>query len=243
MGINVPKPGSGGRADLGGASAADRAIERSLARRRATYAEEVDRLVAATFQLIRKTGELEPRVSEIVSEAGLSNQAFYRHFRSKHELLVAVLDAGSQQLAGYLEHRMVQAASPLAAVRAWIRGMLQQALDPDAAEATRPFALARGRLAESFPEEVALSELRLTGPLRDAIAAGRERGVLPTADPERDAESLYHLAMGWMQSRLLERGEATEEGAARLEAFALAGLGAAPAEGLPLPGRGGAGGA
>ena len=224
MGINVPTKAAR-------ESAADRAVERSLARRRSAYADEVDRLVAATLRIARATGTLEPRVSEIVASAGLSNQAFYKHFRSKHELLVAVLDTGTQQLAEYLEHRMAQAAHPLGAVRAWIQGMLQQALDPDAAEATRPFALARGRLAESFPEEVAQSERRLTEPLRAVIAAGRESGVFPAADPDFDAEALYHLAMGWMQGRLLERSDAAAESAARLETFALAGLGVSRAEG------------
>jgi len=214
MQINVPD-----------GSAAERAVERSLARRRATYADEIERLVAASFQLIRASGELEPRVSEIVAAAGLSNQAFYKHFRSKHELLVAVLDAGIQQLADYLTHRMAEAADPLAAVRAWIQGLLQQAVDPEAAEATRPFALARGRLAEAFPREVASSERRLTEPLRAAIQAARESGALPAADPEHDAEALYHLAMGWMQARLMERGDASELSARRLEQFALAGLG------------------
>ncbi len=213
MQINVP-------------SAADRAVERSLAGRRAVVADEIERLVSATFGLIRRSGELEPRVSEIVHGAGLSNQAFYKHFRSKHELLVAVLDAGISQLASYLEHRMAEAAEPVEAVRAWIRGMLQQALDPEAAAATRPFALARGRLAERFPEEVALSERRLTEPLRAAIARGQADGRFPGADPAHDAEALYHLAMGWMQARLLEPRPVDAGSAARLERFALAGLGA-----------------
>jgi hypothetical protein len=105
--------------------------------------------------------------------------------------------------------------------------MLQQALDPDAAEATRPFALARGRLAEALPDEVAQSERRLTEPLRAVLAAGRESGVFASADPDFDAEALYHLAMGWMQARLLERDDVSAESAARLEAFALRGLGVA----------------
>ncbi|MCG8588251.1 MAG: TetR/AcrR family transcriptional regulator [Proteobacteria bacterium] len=229
MQINVP---SDEAPAAGTASAAERTVERSLARQRATYADEIERLVTATFELIRTRGELEPRVSEIVAAAGLSNQAFYKHFRSKHELLVAVLDTGVQQLAGYLEHQMAKAGDPVAAVRAWIQGMLQQALDAEAATATRPFVLARGRLADAFPDEVTQSERRLTEPLQAAIAAAREAGALPAADPERDAEALYHLAMGWMQSRLLERREASAAGAARLQAFALAGLGASDPEGV-----------
>lgn len=211
-------------------TAAERAVERSLAGRRATYAAEIERLVEATFQLIRESGEVEPRVSEIVRVAGLSNQAFYRHFRSKHELLVAVLDSGIEQLASYLTHRMAAAPDPVAATREWMRGMAEQALNPEAAAATRPFALARGRLAESHPEEVAQTERRLTEPLRRAIQEASRMGLLEAGDPGARAEALYHLAMGWMQARLLEPDGRHRQSAEQLENFALAGLGAVPAQ-------------
>ena len=203
-------------------TAADRAVVRSLEVRRAAYAAEVAGLVEAAFALIRETGEVEPRVSEIVRRAGVSNQAFYKHFRSKHELLVAVLDEGIRTLAEYVAHRMEKTGSATEAVREWLRGLAEQALDPDAALATRPFALARGRLSESYPEEVARSERQLTAPLRDALERAVDRGELPNADPERDAEALYHLAMGWMQARLLDPTRVARADAEQLEAFAMA---------------------
>ena len=182
------------------------------------------RLIEAALVLIQRTGDLEPKVSEIVREAGLHNQAFYRHFRSKRELLVAVLDQGIALLAGYLEHRMAAAATPVKKVREWTLGVLEQALDEDGAEATRPFVLARGRLAEAFPDEVRASEDQLTRALRDAIAAGVASGDFPSAVPERDAEVLYLLAMGWVQNRLLDAERPTREDAAALASFAMAGL-------------------
>jgi AcrR family transcriptional regulator len=205
-------------------SLAGRAVERALSGRRELYEDEVQRLVEAAFALIEKTGDLEPRVSDIVREAGLSNQAFYRHFPTKHALLVAVLDAGVRMLASYLAHRMAQVPGGAAQVREWMRGMLAQALDPTAAAATRPFALARTRLAEAYPAEVAASEAQLTALVRDAIRAGVESGELPHADPERDAETLYHQAMGWLQARLSEPSTPDRAAAERLVEFALHGL-------------------
>jgi AcrR family transcriptional regulator len=205
-------------------SRASLAVERALSRRRAAYAREVDRLIEAAFVRIRRTGDLEPRVSELVRSARLSNQAFYRHFPSKDALLVAVLDAGARMLASYLAHRMHAAQAPIERIRAWLEGILEQALDPEAAAATRPFALGRGRLAERFPAEVAASERELVALVRPALAAAVAAGELPGADPERDAESLYHLAMGWMQARLVEAAPADRADAQRLVAFALGGL-------------------
>ena len=214
-----------------GRSLAERAVERALSERRSLYQDEVRRLVDAGFRLIERKGELEPRVGDIVREAGLSNQAFYRHFPSKHALLVAVLDEGIRLLADYVEHRMSGVQSPTARVREWLRGMLEQALSQKAAAATRPFALARSRLARAYPREVASSEAQLTAPLRDAIRAGVAAGELPHADPERDAEMLYHQVMSWLEARLADPRPPEREAAERLVDFALHGL----LRGAPLP--------
>jgi AcrR family transcriptional regulator len=210
--------------DPHGTPAIERAVERALAQQRATYSDEAERLVQAALTLIRESGQLEPPVAAIVRRARLSNQAFYRHFRSKHELLVAVLDHGIALLAEYLSSRMEEAPTPTAQVEAWIRGMLEQALHPRGAEATRPFALARSLLAQHYPEEVASSEQRLTALVRGAIDEAQRAGELSEADPEADAETLYHLTMGWLEARLGEEELAAPAQAARLEAFAMAGL-------------------
>jgi AcrR family transcriptional regulator len=205
-------------------SSIDQAINRSLRGVRQTAADEVNRLVESALVLIQRSERLEPRVSEIVKQAGLHNQAFYRHFRSKRELLVAVLDRGIAILASYLRHRMEGASTAEGEVREWFRGMLEQALAAEGAEATRPFALARGRLAESYPDEVARSEQQLTALLRDTIVRAQARGELLAADPDRAPEALYLLAMGWIERRLREASPPTREDAIWLEEFALAGL-------------------
>jgi AcrR family transcriptional regulator len=204
--------------------AVEAAVDRALERQRAAYSAEAEKLVQAALALIRERGELEPPVASIVKRARLSNQVFYRHFRGKHELLVAVLDHGIALLEHYLRARMATAPSASERVRAWLRGMLDQALNARAAEATRPFALARSQLARHYPEEVAASEQRLTALVRESIADAKRAGELPSADPDADAEALYHLAMGWLETRLLEDDPAERAQAKRLESFAMAGL-------------------
>jgi AcrR family transcriptional regulator len=206
-------------------SLATRSVDRTLERRRAAAAGEVRRLIDASFTLIRKTGNLEPKVEEIVRTAGLSNQAFYKHFRSKDELLVAVLDEGIRKLSGYLQHRMQQAQSSEQQVRAWIAGVLEQALNRAAAAATRPFALSRARLAELFPAEVTESETQLTAMLREVIHAAVANGELPDADAVRDAEIIYDLVMGWVQRKLAGPLPPKRTDAAHLVEFAMRGLG------------------
>ncbi len=209
------------------ASVSERSVDRALGARRAAYRDEVARLVQASFELIRESGSLEPRVGAIVRAAGLSNQAFYRHFRSKDELLLAVLDEGSRLLTDYLRHRMESAGEPVERVNRWLRGILEQALNPEAAAATRPFALSRARLSELFPAEVAAAEARTTALVRDALEQARRDGALPDGDAERDADALYTLAIGWLERALARSETPSRADAEHVVAFALRALGEA----------------
>jgi len=221
---NVPGSGRTPTLALVRGPVVDQTVDRSLAGRREAARDEIERLVRAAFVIIEKSGGLDPKVSDILAEAGLSNQAFYRHFRSKHELLVAVLDDGIHGLAEYLASRMAGAADPIDAIREWVRGMAAQAQDAEGARATRPFALARGRLAEAFPSEVARSREQLTAPLRDALIGARDGGALPAVAPDQDAEALYHLMMGWLEARLVEGRIPDPTEVERLETFVMSGL-------------------
>jgi AcrR family transcriptional regulator len=209
----VPTPAPSG----GDTPVAERVASRTLAGRTEAYADEVRRLVDSGYVVMRRTGTLDPRVTDIVREAGLSNQAFYRHFRGKDELLVALLDDGQRQLLTYLEHRMAGAEPGAGRVRAWVGGVMEQARNPAAAENTRPFAINNARLADRFPDEVARSQERLVAPLRDAVAdAG--------GDPQHDADLIYHLAIGCMNDALVARHRPTKKDVAHLEQFVLGGL-------------------
>lgn len=208
-----------------GVSLADRTVERALAVRHSAYADEVRRLIEAGVAVMRRGQSTNPRVSEIVAEAGLSNQAFYRHFRSKDELLLAILDDGLRQLVSYLEHQMAKETSGLAQVRRWTEGILAQAVDPGAAEATRGVMLNATRLGELFPEEFRRTEELIEAPVRAAIEAAVEQGELETADPDRDARAAYRLVMGTMQSDLTNGRRPSEADVDHVVAFVIGGVG------------------
>jgi AcrR family transcriptional regulator len=196
--------------------AAATVASRTLEGRAAAYADEVRRLVDATYVVMRRRGTLDPRVSDIVREAGLSNQAFYRHFRGKDELLLAVLDDGQRRLESYLVARMARVPSGREQVRAWVEGVLEQARNAEAAENTRPFASNAVRLADRFPAEHTASRHRLLDPLRTAVLeAGGDAG---------DADAIYHLAMGRMQDAVVRREQPSTAEVEHLVTFALRGI-------------------
>ncbi|MBW2294045.1 MAG: TetR/AcrR family transcriptional regulator, partial [Deltaproteobacteria bacterium] len=198
-----------------------RSVDRAMERRRVTYENEVRRLIEAGFTLVQRTGKLEPTVGAIVAEAGLSNQAFYKHFHSKDELLLAMLEEGVLLLRSYIEHRVASGDTCRARIRNWIEGVLEQALSEQGAAATRPFVISRARLSERFPREVEEAEARLTAMLREEIRRGVASGELPAADPERDARLLYNLAMGWVERQLVDPSPADVADAKHLVEFAL----------------------
>ncbi len=193
---------------------------RTLADRAEAYADEIRRLVDAAYEVMRRTGSVDPRVSDIVATSGLSNQAFYRHFRGKDELLLAVLEDGQRRLVRALERRMDRAEPGPGPVRAWIEGVLEQARNPEAAENTRPFALNGPRLAERYPDAIATQRERVVAPLRDAVAA-------LGADPRRDADAIYELTMGQTQDAIARRVTPSGGDVAHTVAFALRAIGVA----------------
>jgi len=169
---------------------------------RAEAERDVDRLVEATYLLAQRQGTVEPTMRAILRQAGLSTEAFYRHFSSKDELLLVVLADGRHRLAGYLTHRMDRAPEGFERVRAWIEGVMAQAADPVAASRTKPFVANLGRLTERFPEEMARSVDAMVDPLHRALTRAVAPGVRPR-DRRADAMAVYRLVISAMQTHVL----------------------------------------
>lgn len=159
---------------------ADRAVRRAVAAKEATARAEVQALLDATLTLIRRDGgQRVPRVADIVAEAGLSNQAFYRHFAGRDELLAAVAEAGAIRLVSYLAHQMDKETEPRAQITRWIEGVMAQAANPDVADETRAVTMSGRRAVGLHRTSDPLTAARdlLLPPLR----------ALDADDPERDA--------------------------------------------------------
>jgi len=196
------------------------------ARGNATALDERQQLVRAGVAEMTQDSSVDPRVSDIVRRAGLSNKAFYRHFRSKEDLLFAVLVEQMRIEAQQFEDRLETETKPLERVRGWIWGVLELALDPDLSASHRPLLVRQGRLLDNLGAEVWGHVARVMSILQQAIADARDAGDVPeTVEPDQDAEAIFHLVMGWMQGRVVGRVTPTREEAERVVAFALRGLG------------------
>src|SRR5260370_42613773 len=113
---------------------ADRAVDRRLAPTQELAESDVRALMDAGLALLRTAAPgRSPRVADIVAAAGLSNDAFYRYFASKDDLVAAVVEDGSRRLLKYVRHQMAKGDDAAARLRLGIDAIMKQATDPDVA--------------------------------------------------------------------------------------------------------------
>jgi AcrR family transcriptional regulator len=206
---------------------ARRSLEKTMAQRGTSYVQEVQRIVDATYRVIARSGSFDPKLRDILRESGLSTQAFYKHFRSKDELMLVLLDDGRRRLVGYLAHLMEKVDRPEDKIRAWIEGVLAQALDVEVAARTRPFVAYQDRLAEQFPEEQQRSVDLLIGLLSEVIAS--LPGPRSKVSLSRDAKSIYELTFGTLHWHLSHGTHPSNAEVNHIVQFSLRGVGARPA--------------
>ena len=156
-----------------------------------------------------------PRVADIVAAAGLSNDAFYRHFQSKDALVAAILEDGGERLRSYLAHQLAKEPTPERRVRRWVAGVLAQA-DEDIAATTLAVLWngssvgdAAGRHFASTPAASLLHE--------PFTALGSDA-------PELDAALAAHATFGVLSDCLWQREQPTPAEVDRVSDFCLRGV-------------------
>jgi AcrR family transcriptional regulator len=187
--------------------------------------DEVERLLAAAETLLATGGYEGLRVDDVLQQAGLSTRAFYRHFRGKSELFLALFDREAVLAGDRLRRKVAAAGTPAAKVEVWVAATLALAYDVRLARRTRVFLIERQVIAAEFPDDVVRCVRQQLAPLEAAIDEGRSSGVFPTAEPERDALAIHHLCSGLMTDKLLGTGSLGPDDAVALATrFALATL-------------------
>ena len=166
------------------------------------YASEVRRLLDAALEVMRRGGtRSRARVADIVAAAGLSNDAFYRHFKSKDALVAALLEDGAERLARYVDHQMGKEPEPAGKVRRWVEGVLSQT-QPEIAETTLAVLWNGGSVGESAPVTATAP------PSRWAPSSMEPFRELGSKDPALDADLAAHAVVGKMSDYLWQHADA-----------------------------------
>jgi AcrR family transcriptional regulator len=206
---------------------AERAAERSIREVRARAEAEVRVFVEAGLEVLRRTGAQRLTVVEVLAEAQRSTRAFYRHFESKDELLLAIYEHDARASVGELLAEVTAAPSALDALTAWVDATLRLAFDSRRARRTRVLAAEAKRLQGEHPEEFGAIASAQLAPLVEALERGRADGTFPQAVPARDAATVHAIVWALVEQQLYGTGEMTID-EARLQAlrFCLPALGA-----------------
>ena len=193
-------------------------------------ADEVNLLITATWTVAARTGSFEPSVREILQEAGVSTKAFYRHFRSKDDLLLVALETASLQLADYIESKMAPLDAPVPRIRVWLESFMRQAIVPSAARRTLPWALGVGQLAHLYPDQFDHSKALVIAPLEREITEAVARGTAVSPNPARDARIIFGYTMDAIRHHLIRRTEPDRRDLEQLVDFTYRALGISTTE-------------
>jgi len=172
---------------------AARIARETLVARGPDYSAEVRALLDAGREVMRVNGtRAKARVADIVAAAGLSNDAFYRHFPTKDALVAAILEDGTERLRSYLAHQMDKEAEPERQVRRWVEGILAQAADDDIAATTLAVLWNAGSVGERRSRPAAALASLVRGPL----------AALGSTDLDLDASLAAHAVIGRLNDHL-----------------------------------------
>jgi AcrR family transcriptional regulator len=180
--------------------AEERAAQRSAAvqRSRTRIANQVRLMLDAALRLIREKGDAFT-TQELVKEAGIALQTFYRYFASKDELLLAVIADAMTDACTRWSEAALQLPDPVARLRLYVTGIID-VLDSEGGGETARFVVStRWRLHHIFPDELAEAEKPFVDLLLGEINAAVDAGQLRPADPKWAAwfivelvRSVYH---------------------------------------------------
>lgn len=179
------------------------AISRGLSDRYLAASEDLERLIAAAYRLIARDGSVDLKMRELLAEADLSTQNFYRYFATKDEFFLVLLEDGMKRLLSYLEHRVANQTEPRLRMQALLDGILAQAEDAEAASRTRPFVVHKARLSQErarLDQDINAGILRL---LTREVSSAREAAGVSNADSALDAESVMLLIMATMERHIV----------------------------------------
>ncbi len=184
-------------------------------------------MVDAARRLIEEKGE-RFTTQELVKEAGVALQTFYRHFEGKDQLLLAVLEDTIAEGAARFDAAARHLPNPLDRLRSYVSAVLEAVRHGDRV-GPRFITAEHWRLHQLFPDEMAYVTRPVTDLLLRDIREAEAQGLLHPGDAERGAWLMTKLLMATFHHYAF----ATEdEGAGTIAedvwAFCLNGLGGVP---------------
>lgn len=155
--------------------------------------EERGRIIDATYECLLEPHEGPVPVAAILARAGVSSRAFYRHFESKDELFLAMLQNLTAALSGWLDDIARGPGTPAEQLRAWIGQMFALATEPLVSSYLAVMESDEMRSAKGYPYVRELARTDRERSLAEILRRGVQDGSFPLAEPEVDAVAINAL--------------------------------------------------
>ena len=179
-----------------------RTVDRSLKAARQQAISKGNQFIAAAVELLRTTGKADFTVLEVVEQAGMSLRAFYQHFATKDDLLLALVEVTIHQHAASARRRVDAATGPEGKLEALVRSMFgsQETDDP----ASRGLVLFHWHLADTRSAEFAATIQPYVEIVEGIVEAGMAEGTFRTDLPVPAMAALVvHTLVSVLDMRVL----------------------------------------
>ncbi|MBO0853253.1 MAG: TetR/AcrR family transcriptional regulator [Nocardia sp.] len=162
-------------------------------------------MLEAARDVLERSGWWGFKVRSVLRQADLSTRSFYRHFDSKSDLLVALLQRELGSAAERLRRVTAAAETPSAQIRVYLTAMVDTAYDPQTAKQSSLFAVHWRELLPGHSDTINSCMTHLVQPLMDAVAAGAASGEVSSTVPSADAWAIFYLVAGMTADQAASR--------------------------------------
>ncbi|MCW2525961.1 MAG: transcriptional regulator, TetR family [Pseudonocardiales bacterium] len=153
--------------------------------------EERTRVLRAARRLIGQRDGRVTTVAEVLQEAGVNRRIFYRHFQSKDDLILAMVEQAGATLQAGLETAVRESKDPPSAVAAYIHHLLGVGWDERRAHDGRAFLSLEVTTTAGTRAAIEGVYAAHRAIIHAVLAAGRADASLPGAVPDRDSFALH----------------------------------------------------
>ena len=164
-----------------------RAALRAMARSRETSSRPspAEALVAAASEIIRESDDF--TLKQVSQRSGVALETLYRHFASKDELVLAVLEHTVVDSVERIVKEVGDTEDPVGRLELLVLAPFRLPVHPERRRTVAWRARERQRLLARFPREVESGSDAYLAAITDALTSARDAGLIDTDDVELDA--------------------------------------------------------
>ncbi|WP_328359842.1 TetR/AcrR family transcriptional regulator [Streptomyces sp. NBC_00445] len=186
------------------------------------------RIIEAAHRCLASTGGASVSVSDILAETGLGTRAFYRHFDSKDDLLLAMFRRDHDRVTAELQTAIASAQGPEDALRRYVQSRMRLVSEKRRRQRVLVLTSEEVRRARGYDAELNRAAEGAEAILALIVEQGRDSGDFPlVTDVRADARAIAAVLQRAFDEQILRpSAQSAEEASEQVIDFALRALGA-----------------